>query len=76
MTKGFLQKQWVYFIEKFPLVPRIETIRLVVTSYYNCLQRIDYALEEEEYVNQLASFEVTRKEHMVYRLKKALYRLK
>ena len=33
-------------------------------------------LEEKIYISQLMGFKTTRKENMIYKLKKALYRLK
>ena len=72
--------------EVFASVARLETIRLVValaSSKNWSLSHLDvkYAflngpLEEDVYVTQPPGFEVSGKEHMVYKLHKALYGLK
>ncbi|RDY14473.1 hypothetical protein CR513_00462, partial [Mucuna pruriens] len=86
VAKGFLQKAWLDYNEVFALVAKIETIRLVVaTAIFRgwSLHQLDVKLaflngplEEEVYVCQPPSFEVTGHEDKVYMLNKALYGLK
>ncbi|RDX74494.1 hypothetical protein CR513_45758, partial [Mucuna pruriens] len=85
VAKGFLQKASLNYNEVFVPVARIKTIRLVVTTTIFrgwSLHQLDVksvflnvSLEEEVYLCQPPSFEVTRHENKVYKLKKALFGL-
>ena len=86
VAKGFLQKAGIDYGEVYAPVARIETIRLVVALATNeewSLHQLDVKsaflngpLEEEVYVQQPIGFVQENDKHKVYKLKKALYRLK
>ena len=83
VARGFLQKQGIDYNEVFVPVARIETMRLVIVvacknewSLYHLDVKsafLNGALEELVFVSQPPSFEIVGKEHIVYKLHKALY---
>jgi len=86
VARGFLHRYGVDYNEVFAPIARLETIRLVValaSSKSWSLSHLDVKsaflngpLEEDMYVTQPPGFEVSGKEHMVYKLHKTLYGLK
>lgn len=86
IAKGYAQHQGVDFDETFSPVTRFETVRvhlslgakLNLTIYQFDVKYafLNGELEEEFYMTQLEGFVVSGQESKVYRLKKALYRLK
>ena len=82
VAKGFVQEYGVDYNEKFALVARLDTIRMVlaITVQHNSkVYQMDVKssflngyLEEEVYVQQPPGYEVKGQEDKVYRLKKAL----
>lgn len=86
VAKGYIQQRGVDFEEVFAPVARLETIRLLLalaamegwTVYHLDVKSafLNGELLEEVYVSQPDGFVVKGKEHMVYRLKKALYGLR
>ena len=86
VTRGFLQRKSLDYLEAFALVAKIETIRLVVALASGKgwpmfqldvkLAFLNGPLEEEVYVTQPLGFEIKGSENKVYRLRKALYGLK
>jgi len=86
VAKGFLQQEGIDYIEVFALVARMETMRLVTvvasSKGWKMVQMdvksafLNSPLEEEVYIVQPPSFEKEGRKHLVYKLRKALYRLK
>lgn len=86
MARGFVQQHGVDFDEVFPPVARLDTIRVILAIAANQgwevhhmdmkLAFLNGILTEEVYVNQPDVFVVLGKEHMVYKLSKALYGLR
>ncbi|KAL4379304.1 hypothetical protein GQ457_02G028610 [Hibiscus cannabinus] len=86
VAKGYSQQQGIEFDETYSLVARLGTVRVVLAldaqlqlSVYQF--DVKYAflndnLVEEVYVSQLPGFVVSGNENKVYRLRKALNRLK
>ncbi|KAJ9557664.1 hypothetical protein OSB04_012278 [Centaurea solstitialis] len=85
-AKGYVQRQGVDFEDAFAPVARIETIRLLLamaamkgwTMHHVDVKSafLNGELREQVYVTQPDGFVVKGKEHMVYRLHKALYGLR
>lgn len=86
VAKGYVQQYGVDFEEIFAPVTRLETVRLLLAlSAKNgwTVHHLDVKsaflngeLKEEVFVSQPEGFEKPGKEHMVYRLSKALYGLR
>ena len=86
VVKGFLQKKGIDFDEIFSPVVKMNVILIIfrlVASLDLELEQMDVKttflhdeLHEEIYMEQLKGFEVSRKENLVCKLKKSLYRLK
>lgn len=86
VVKGYSQMTRVDYGDTFALVAKHETNRLIVVLSTQCGWRIFHldvklaflngVLEEEIYVKQSIGFIVESHEDKVYRLHKALYRLK
>ncbi|GJU03694.1 retrovirus-related pol polyprotein from transposon TNT 1-94 [Tanacetum coccineum] len=86
VAKGYAQKEGINFEESFAPVARLEAVRLFVTyaihksfPVYQMDVKTSFLygpLKEEVYVNQLEGFIDPHHPDQVYRLKKALYRLK
>ena len=86
VAKGFKHKEGIDYQETFAPVAKMITIRVVIalaTQFGWQLHQMDVKsaflnsdLTEQVYMEQPPSFEVKGQEHLVYRLKKALYRLK
>ncbi|GKU86114.1 hypothetical protein SLEP1_g683 [Rubroshorea leprosula] len=84
--KGYVQKHGIDFLETFSRVARFEIVRLVIALAAQMKWKIfqfdvkstflNGWLEEDVYVEQPEGFIVRGKEEKVYKLKKALYRLK
>nr|GFB44629.1 retrovirus-related Pol polyprotein from transposon TNT 1-94 [Tanacetum cinerariifolium] len=86
VARGYHQEEGIDFEESFALVARLEAVRIfllfaahmnmivyqidVKTDFLNCI------LREEVYVSQPDGFVDPNNSNHVYRLKKALYRLK
>jgi hypothetical protein len=85
ITKGFVQRQGVYFEEVFALVARKELLRLILASAAHEDWRVHHMdvmftflngdLAEEVYVHQPPGFTIGNASQ-VLRLKKALYGLR
>nr|GEU41568.1 retrovirus-related Pol polyprotein from transposon TNT 1-94 [Tanacetum cinerariifolium] len=86
VARGYRQKEGIDFEESFALVARLDAIRIVLAfaAYINMIvNQIDVKttflndiLREEVYVSQLDGFVDKDNLNHVYKLKKALYRLK
>nr|GFC60472.1 retrovirus-related Pol polyprotein from transposon TNT 1-94 [Tanacetum cinerariifolium] len=86
VAKGYAQKEGVDFEESFTLVARLEAVRLFIAyaahksfTVYQMDVKTAFLygpLKEEVYVNQPDGFVDPYHPDKVYRLKKALYRLK
>ncbi|GJY63414.1 retrovirus-related pol polyprotein from transposon TNT 1-94 [Tanacetum coccineum] len=86
IAKGYRQKEGIDFIESFPLVTRVEAIRIFITNAASknmTIYQMDVKttflngeLKEEVYVSQLEGFIDPDHPTHVYHLKKALYGLK
>ena len=86
VAKDFTQREGIDFSETFFPVARMETIRIVLSmaAHYNWLVYqfdiksvfLNDNLLEDVYVSQSQRFIIEGKEEKVYKLKKALYRLK
>ena len=86
VARGFLQRAGLDYLEVFPPVARLETIRLVIALAHSRdwpLYQLDVkstflngTLEEEVFVKQPPGFEIKGEEDKVFRLYKALYGLK
>ena len=86
MPKGYSQKEGIDYVETFAPVAKLNAIRLLIalaTKYHCKLHQLDvkYAflngeLKEEFYLTQPEGFVEHGKEHLVCKLKKALYGLK
>ncbi|KAI3782063.1 hypothetical protein L2E82_12095 [Cichorium intybus] len=86
VAKGYVQRKGIDFDEVFAPVARLETVRLMLalaakegwTVHHLDVKSVflNGTLEEEVYVSQSEGFIVAGKEHMVYRLSKALYGLR
>nr|GEX89824.1 retrovirus-related Pol polyprotein from transposon TNT 1-94 [Tanacetum cinerariifolium] len=86
VAKGYAQKEGIDFEESFALVARLEAIRLFIAyathksfTVYQMDVKTTFLygpLKEEVYVNQPDGFVDPYHPDKVYRLKKALYRLK
>jgi hypothetical protein len=86
VCKGYAQVKGIEFEETFPLVSRMEAIRLILA--YACSKNIKVyrmdmklafvngELQEEVYIEQPKGFQLSENEDYVCRLKKALYGLK
>lgn len=85
VAKGYVQKQGVDYEEVFAPVTRLETVRLLLALAARNGWEIHHLdvksaflngeLQETVFVSQPPSFEVRNKEHLVYKLLKALYGL-
>ncbi|KAF5794743.1 putative RNA-directed DNA polymerase [Helianthus annuus] len=86
VAKGYSQRRGIDFEETFALVARFETIRVVLAVAAQrgwSLHQLDVKsaflngeLEEDIYVEQPEGYELKDSSDKVYKLKKALYRLK
>ncbi|KAJ9551322.1 LOW QUALITY PROTEIN: hypothetical protein OSB04_015367 [Centaurea solstitialis] len=86
VAKGYVQRKGVDFDEVFAPVARLETIRVLLALAAKegwLVHHLDVKsaflngdLQEEVYVTQPDGFVIAGKEHMVYKLKKALYGLR
>ena len=86
VVKGYKQKYGVDYEEVCALVARLDTMRMLIslaTHHSWKIYQLDVKsaflngiLEKEVYVEQPKAFVVEGEENKVYRLKKALYRLK
>ncbi|GKE86687.1 retrovirus-related pol polyprotein from transposon TNT 1-94 [Tanacetum coccineum] len=86
VAKGFRQEEGLDFEESFAPVARLEAIRIFIanaasknmTVYQMDVKTafLNGELKEEVYVHQSEGFVDPERPHHVYRLKKALYRLK
>lgn len=85
VAKGYVQKQGIDYEEVFAPVTRLETVRLLLALAAKHEWEVHHLdvksaflngeLKEVVYVSQPEGFEKPGKEHMVYRLNKALYGL-
>jgi len=85
VAKGYVQRAGIDFDEVFAPVARLESVRLLVATAAHAgwsLHHLDIKsaflngeLREEVYVEQPPGFTIKGKEHLVYRLDKALYGL-
>lgn len=86
VAKGYVQRQGVDFEEVFAPVTRLETVRLLLALAAENRWEIHHLdvksaflngdLQEDVYVQQPEGFVKQGKEHMVYKLVKALYGLR
>lgn len=86
VVKGYVQKQGVDFEETFAPVTRLETVRLLLALAAKNNWEVHHLdvksaflngeLQEDVYVMQPEGFLVPGKEHLVYKLEKALYGLR
>ncbi|KAJ9560132.1 hypothetical protein OSB04_005292 [Centaurea solstitialis] len=86
VAKGYVQRKGVDFDEVFAPVARLETIRVLLALAAKegwLVHHLDVKsaflngdLQEEVYVTQPDGFVIAGKEHMVYKLNKALYGLR
>ena len=86
MAKGYVQKQGIDFDEVFAPVTRIETIRLLLALAAKENWQVHHLdvkttflngeIKEEVFVRHPEGFVIQGKEHLVYRLIKALYGLR
>ena len=86
VAKGYVQWQGVDFEEVFAPVARLDTVRLILVLAANRGWEVHHMdvktafsngdLEEEVYVSQPEGFTVKNKDHLVYKLSKALYSLR
>ena len=86
VARGFTQQPGIDFNEMFAPVARMDTIKtvLAIAAQIKChVYQMDVKsaflngyLDEEAYVEQPQGYEVPGQEQKVYRMKKALYRLK
>jgi hypothetical protein len=85
IAKGYVHEEGIDFDEVFASVARIDIVRVILAiaatrGWQVHFLDVRYAflkgeLEEEVYVAQLEGFTVKNKEHMVFKLQKALYGL-
>ncbi|GAA0166350.1 transmembrane signal receptor [Lithospermum erythrorhizon] len=79
VAKGYTQQEGIDYSEVFAPIARMDTVRMVIS---NAAQKgwksafLHGELTEDVYVDQPRGYEVQGKEHQVYKLHKALYRLK
>ena len=86
LVVGFTKKWGINYKETFSLVSKKDSLRIIMAlvAHYDLeLHQMDVKtsflnenLEEEVYMDQPEGFSVKRKEHMVCKLKKSVYRLK
>lgn len=86
VAKGYAQIEWIDFEETFALVPRLESIQILLSIASHLkfkLYQMDVKsallngiLQEKAYVKQPKGFKDPHLPNHVYRLKKALYGLK
>lgn len=86
VAKGYVQKRGVDFEENFAPVTRLETVRLLLSLAAKRGWEVHHLnvktaflngdIQEEVYVCQPDGFVIKGKEHLVYRLIKALYGLR
>jgi hypothetical protein len=86
VAKGYNQKHMIDYEKVYALVPRLETIRLIIVTTAQHRWRIyqmdvkstflNGFLEEEIYIEQPMSYEVKGHENKVLKLNKVLYGLK
>lgn len=86
VAKGYVQQKGVDFDEVFSPVTRLETVRLLLALSAREGWQVHHLdvksaflhgdLQEEVYVCQPEGFTTAGKEHMVYKLSKALYGLR
>jgi vacuolar-type H+-ATPase catalytic subunit A/Vma1 len=86
VAKGYVQQQGIDYTEVFAPVVRMDTVRMIVALAAQkgwTLYQLDVKsaflheeLNEEVYVEQTKGYELENSSNKVYRLKKALYRLK
>ena len=86
VVKGYVQRQGVDFEEVFAPVARLDTVCLILVLVANRGWEVHHMdvktaflngdLEEEVYVSQPEGFTMKNKEHLVYKLSKALYGLR
>ena len=86
VTKGFSQQFGVDYGETFAPIAKLDNVRTILSTttqhkwkVYQIVVKFSFLngiLQEEVYVEQPASFEVSGQENKVYRLRKALYGLK
>lgn len=86
VAKGYVQKRGVDYDEVYAPVTRLETVRLLLALSAKKNWEVHHLdvktaflngeIKEDVYVSQPEGFEKTGKEHLVYKLKKALYGLR
>jgi hypothetical protein len=86
VSRGFSQVEGIYYEEKFTLVSRYTSIRMIISLIASMgwrLHQMDVKttflngeIKEEVYIEQPYGFVIHEKESHVYRLKKAMYGLK
>lgn len=86
VAKGYVQRKGIDFDEVFAPVARLETIRMLLALAANEGWKVHHldvksaflngVLQEDVYVSQPDGFVIAGKEHMVYKLNKALYGLR
>ena len=86
VAKGYVQQHGIDYTEVFALVARLDIVRLIVAFAATkgwIVYQLDVKsaflhgeLSEEVYVEQPRGYELYENPHKVYKLKKALYRLK
>ena len=86
VAKGYTQKDGIDYKETFSPVSKKDSLRIIMAlvAHYDLeLHQMDVKtaflngdLEEEVYMDQPEGFIVQRKEHMVCKLNKSIYRLK
>ena len=86
VAKGYAQQEGIYYEDTFALVAKLNTIRVLIalaTKHNWNIHQLDVKfsflngdLKEEVYLVQPEGFVKQGQEHLVYRLRKALYGLK
>ena len=86
MAKGYTQKEGSNYQETFSPVAMLKSIRILlsIVAYYDYeIWKMDFKtaflngnLEEEIYMMQPEGFIAKNQEHMVFKLKRSIYRLK
>ena len=86
VMKGYAQEYGIDYTEVFAPVARMDTVRMIIAMAAQRgwgIHQLDVKsaflhgeLKEDVFVEQPQGYEVTGKEHMVYKLHKALYGLK
>ena len=86
VAKGYSQKHGVDYTEIFAPVARMDTVRMIIAldapkdwkifQLYVKSAFLSGELREDVYVEQLRGYEKKGSEHLIYKLHKAMYRLK